>query len=425
MLVATPALAVIVSEDLVISSEIYVYLSDPGETLAISAATVDQIEVTASTVAITMTASGDPITISSPSRYRLSITSGITDPGTTCGSGSSSLVIPSQASQTTVVIDPSTTCPSGGGGGGGGGGYVPPTTTTVPTTTTGTVTATTAGGTTSIVSSGVTASVSLPANAVSANTTVDIVPTAKTATTVSTAVAAIPLTVNMVGGNVYSYSASSGGVSVSTFSQPVTITISYTDAQIAGLDLTSLKVYYYNSVTNQWVALSSIVNTTNKTVTASTTHFTYFAVFGTPTATTTTTTTTTPISQMTQAEIKAEIIRISNLILQLQAELLKMIGTTEGCNIVSFDRNLQLNMIGDDVKCLQVLLNSSADTQVASSGAGSSGQETTKFGALTKAAVIKFQNKYASEVLTPWGLTEGNGFVGSKTIIKLNELLAK
>ena len=105
-------------QDVVVSSEIYVYIADPGETLALAAATVDQIEVTASTVIITMSAGGNAVTISSPGRYRFTVT-GITDPGTTCGSGSSTLVIPSQSVATAVTVDPSTTCPSGGSGGGG------------------------------------------------------------------------------------------------------------------------------------------------------------------------------------------------------------------------------------------------------------------------------------------------------------------
>ncbi len=131
---------------------------------------------------------------------------------------------------------------------------------------------------------------------------------------------------------------------------------------------------------------------------------------------------TTPISEMTITQLKAEITRIAGLIAELQVLLLEMIGEVEGCTITSFDRNLQLAMSGDDVKCLQVVLNSSADTQVAPSGVGSSGNETNYFGSLTKAAVIKFQEKYADEVLAPWGLSSGNGFVGSKTREKLNEL---
>ncbi|MDD5145708.1 MAG: peptidoglycan-binding domain-containing protein [Candidatus Pacebacteria bacterium] len=133
----------------------------------------------------------------------------------------------------------------------------------------------------------------------------------------------------------------------------------------------------------------------------------------------------------TAAELQAQINSLLATLQSLQGQLTTLEGgttttggTVTGCTITSFTRNLTVGSSGSDVKCLQIILNSDAATKVASSGAGSPGNETTYFGPLTKAAVIKFQEKYASEILTPLGLTAGTGNVATKTRLKLDTLIS-
>ena len=70
---------------------------------------------------------------------------------------------------------------------------------------------------------------------------------------------------------------------------------------------------------------------------------------------------------------------------------------------------------GDEVRLLQFWLKK--DRRVYPEGIISGW-----FGYLTKAAVIRFQEKYKEEILVPQGLTRGTGVVDAKTRKKLNEL---
>jgi peptidoglycan hydrolase-like protein with peptidoglycan-binding domain len=73
---------------------------------------------------------------------------------------------------------------------------------------------------------------------------------------------------------------------------------------------------------------------------------------------------------------------------------------------VGFDRDLEVGSTGDDVVALQVYLNAHGYT-LASSGPGSPGNETSRFGGLTRAALAKFQADN--------GITPSVGYFGLKT----------
>lgn len=86
-------------------------------------------------------------------------------------------------------------------------------------------------------------------------------------------------------------------------------------------------------------------------------------------------------------------------------------GTTSTSGY-TFSKNLTVGSTGADVMNLQKVLNGDADTQVAASGAGSPGKETSTFGPATKAAVIKYQKKR--------GISPASGYVGPLTRTSLN-----
>ena len=99
-------------------------------------------------------------------------------------------------------------------------------------------------------------------------------------------------------------------------------------------------------------------------------------------------------------------------------------GATAGFPTANFTRDLALGSRGEDVRNLQIFLNTQGFT-VSNQGVGSKGNETDYFGPATHSAVIRFQNYYRDDILTPVGLRSGTGYFGPSTMRKVNVLLVQ
>ncbi len=87
-----------------------------------------------------------------------------------------------------------------------------------------------------------------------------------------------------------------------------------------------------------------------------------------------------------------------------------------GCSMLERDLHYGLRS-NSDVECLQRFL------KLQGQDIYPEGYVTGHFATLTRQAVIRFQEKYASDILMPLGLSEGTGYVGKLTRQKINLLM--
>ncbi len=115
-------------------------------------------------------------------------------------------------------------------------------------------------------------------------------------------------------------------------------------------------------------------------------------------------------------KLSAQIEELKIQIAIVQAQIDAILGKKVECQ--KFEENLYYGMRNDErVRCLQEFLKSQGEEIYPEA------LSTGNFLFLTKAAVIRFQEKYAGEILFPLGLENGTGFVGSMTRAKINQLL--
>jgi hypothetical protein len=234
--------------------------------------------------------------------------------GTTCTTGtlySSAISVSSTKTVTAIscyannrqssTASAAYTISTGGGGGGGGGAPAP----TMPSTSNGSVTASPSlGGETTLTgNNGVKATARVEKNILTDSTVITITSVSQTSSSVTGMVAGIGTGQTMIG-NLYDYTAMVGPTVVKTFPGVVTITMTYTDVQVQGLDENTLKIYYWDTATSKWIALSCTIDKVTNTITATTNHFTYFAVIGGSTGSNTPdTNTTAPDSHLVDGDI--------------------------------------------------------------------------------------------------------------------------
>jgi len=181
------------------------------------------------------------------------------------------------------------------------------------------------------------------------------------------------------------------------FKEKVSIIFSYTDNQIkeANLNENSLKIYRWDKSNNIWEALETKVDTSLNQVTANASQFTLFALMG-------------------QELTKEKPVEEEKPIEEALARIYEGIPTG-----FTFKNNLSFGISSEEVKYLQIILKQEIGPPTYPEDVPATGF----FGPVTESSVIKFQQKYSPDILTPWDLTAGTGFVGKTTREKLNSFL--
>ena len=72
--------------------------------------------------------------------------------------------------------------------------------------------------------------------------------------------------------------ATTNGVPVTQFNQPITLVIHYLDANLTGIDETKLELYYWHAGQQAWVLVPATIDAANNVVTATLNHLTTFAM---------------------------------------------------------------------------------------------------------------------------------------------------
>lgn len=123
------------------------------------------------------------------------------------------------------------------------------------------------------------------------------------------------------------------------------------------------------------------------------------------------------IGEETQTDQGAIIQQLLDQITYLKAEIARLQAGGSSTNLCQISSNLYFGLRNSqEVRCLQEFLKSQG------SAIYPEGLVTGNFAEKTRLAVIRFQEKYAADILAPVGLARGSGYVGSQTRQKITQL---
>ena len=227
-----------------------------------------------------------------------------------------------------------------------------------------------------------------------------------------------------------------------SFDTPVTVSYHYLDADVAGLDESTLQMYHYHE--GAWVPLTGCsVNTTDNIVTCTAPSFSIFATFGSAPVTVSSggnssgsggggagsgpiygcmdvrATNYAPYATASSTRTPCQYVPLSASATSTPVALPPVKPNELSCTEELYvQKSIRLGSKNDiaEVKLLQKYLNTYEGTHFVIDGI---------YSKANRDAVIKWQEKYADDILKPWGLKKGTGYVFTTSLKKMEALHKK
>ncbi len=277
----------------------------------------------------------------------------------------------------------------------------------VPTAATSTPVQSSSGGSTSLTEDSTSITVTAPSNFTSTSSSVVIQISALSSASILESIGVPSALPEAISGILFDVKAIIDGDTIlDSFDAPITIRYTYTDADVVGIREASLWLYHYHD--GDWEALDNCsLNQTTNTISCTTDSFSLFSLFGAEAS-------TgngggggrTGCGDKNAINYKKNVGHDATRCVYATGDKTTTPAPVIPTSGYSFTRDLMLGSAGEDVRDLQIFLNSQNFT-LTTVGIGSAGSESNYFGSLTKEALARFQSAK--------GISPAVGYFGPRT----------